>query len=307
MSDIANAEVEKTAIGASDADGTTRVKDSVQAEATQLAAGVDCPVCHTSNPPSETYCIDCGFLLSSQPAGVADMPEAAPAGRLVTLDGIREFALRQGENTIGRENADILVSHSTVSRSHARITVRGALASIEDLESTNGTYVDGRRLGEGESIDLTDGSEIVVGNVSLRFQASEPAAPDEEEKHLQESEAPDATDPEGQPEPEPESEEAPPVAGRLVSVDGELSFDLFEGANTVGRRQADNALFIPDPYASGRHAEISAQSGVFTVTDVGSTNGTLVNGVRLEPNVPREVRPGDEITIGQSLFRLEEA
>jgi len=64
---------------------------------------------------------------------------------------------------------------------------------------------------------------------------------------------------------------------------------------------------MPDPYCSGRHADLTFADGKFTLTDVGSTNGTLVNGVKLEIDAPREVQEGDEITLGRTVFRLEVA
>jgi pSer/pThr/pTyr-binding forkhead associated (FHA) protein len=64
---------------------------------------------------------------------------------------------------------------------------------------------------------------------------------------------------------------------------------------------------VPDPYCSGRHADLVAEDDKLVLTDVGSTNGTFVNGVRLEPNVPREVAAGDEITFGQTAFTVEVA
>ena len=139
---VTDTDSEKTAIGVQMPDDTTQMVAEPAAEATQLAANVDCPVCHTANPPSETYCIDCGFLLTEQPLEVAEMPEVAAVGKLVTSDGAREFALKTGENTVGRENADILLVHNTVSRAHAQITVEEGHVYVEDLGSTNGTTLD---------------------------------------------------------------------------------------------------------------------------------------------------------------------
>ncbi len=62
-------DMDKTAIGVMDAGEATQMMSAPAANATQMAMNVDCPVCHTPNPPSETYCIDCGFLLSSAPIG----------------------------------------------------------------------------------------------------------------------------------------------------------------------------------------------------------------------------------------------
>lgn len=320
MNHITHGEEEKTVIGTFDPGGAEEGPGVSAGEATQMSASIQCPVCGTPNPPSEIYCSDCGFLLSAEPAAV--ITSAADAGRLVTSDSLREFALGAGENLIGRENADVLLSHNTVSRAHARIIVTDDAAVIEDLGSKNGTFVDGRRLTEGAIAPLADACEITIGSVVLHYCS--PAAPDDA--------AVDGADPEqeplpteaqieyedGEPEdqaaaPEPETEAlqedeaAPPVVARLVSPDRTACFDLLDGLNTIGRRQDENTIAITDPYASGRHADVSVQDGAILIRDVGSTNGTFVNGTKLEPDSPLEVSPGDEITIGQSIFILEEA
>lgn len=302
---------EEVVAGQAEETCVVRPSGAASEEATQLPARIECPVCGTSNPESETYCTDCGFLLSSQPAGPA--PGTIEVPRLVTADGSREFLLRPGENTIGRENTDILLAHNTVSRRHARVDVRGDGIFIVDLGSTNGTFVDGRRLSEGETAVLTDGSEIVIGSVSLRCQAvaangeSVPGELDavaSEVLQQHQTETVDGAVPESAAEENPE----PPVAvARLVSSDSRLVLEILEGVNTLGRRAAENSIVVDDPYVSGRHADITASGGSISIVDVGSTNGTLVNGVKIEPGVPVEIRLGDEITVGQTVFRLEDA
>ncbi|MGM0574595.1 MAG: DUF898 family protein [Myxococcota bacterium] len=71
---------------------------------------------------------------------------------------------------------------------------------------------------------------------------------------------------------------------------------------TVGRREGD--IVIPDPGASGRHAEIRFDGSAVTVYDVGSTNGTLFQGgITREPfSLPQ----GEAFQIGRTRFRLAE-
>ncbi|MHB9035229.1 MAG: FHA domain-containing protein [Armatimonadota bacterium] len=276
---------------------------AVSPDATQFSANVNCPVCETPNPPSEAYCIDCGFLLTAAPVALEEMPKPEDAGKLVTSDGAREFVLKSGENSVGRENVDILLMHNTVSRRHAKIVVQDGHAALEDLGSTNGTSVDGQRIASGEAIDIADGAELTFGSVALKYIA--PLAPIDEacEEVLEEESAEQILE---QVEPEPiEGEPASP--GCLISKDESLRFPLATGLNTIGRKDGANTIVIPDSYVSGRHADLTVEDDVFTITDVGSTNGTCVNGVRLEPNAGKEVRAGDEITIGQKVFRIEVA
>jgi hypothetical protein len=91
-----------------------------------------------------------------------------------------EFALSSEESTIGRWDADNgifpdvdLDAHdpeAKVSRRHARIRRENGKYVIEDLGSTNGTFVNrGRRLIPGSAHLLNDGDEIIVGKTFLRF------------------------------------------------------------------------------------------------------------------------------------------
>jgi pSer/pThr/pTyr-binding forkhead associated (FHA) protein len=62
-------------------------------------------------------------------------------------------------------------------------------------------------------------------------------------------------------------------------------------------RSPDNDLILRDPATSGHHARIELRAQQFWIVDLGSTNGTLVNG---EPIQEKELNHGDRITIGQN-------
>jgi DNA-binding winged helix-turn-helix (wHTH) protein len=82
----------------------------------------------------------------------------------------RRIPLCSGENILGRDLEGIIdVDSPSVSRRHARIRVSEHDATIEDLESKNGTYVRGTRV-SAAPVPLSDGDEIRVGSVSLKFR-----------------------------------------------------------------------------------------------------------------------------------------
>ncbi len=94
---------------------------------------------------------------------------------------------------------------------------------------------------------------------------------------------------------------APAPRPRLVSAHGEL-FDLPEGVTEVGREVA--GLAIPDePTVSRRHAQIERSGPRVVVRDLGSTNGTTVNGVKITGEA--ELRPGDTVQFGAARYRFE--
>jgi pSer/pThr/pTyr-binding forkhead associated (FHA) protein len=72
--------------------------------------------------------------------------------------------------------------------------------------------------------------------------------------------------------------------------------------NAIGR-DAGNDVSLPDEAASARHATLQQVEGEWWIEDLGSTNGTLVNGVRIDKR--ERVRFGDEIGIGRVALRLE--
>jgi DNA-binding winged helix-turn-helix (wHTH) protein len=81
----------------------------------------------------------------------------------------REIALADGETTLGRgDDVGALIDAGSVSRHHARIRVREGRATVEDLGSKNGTFVQGERVGEPR--ELRDRDEIRLGYVPLTFR-----------------------------------------------------------------------------------------------------------------------------------------
>jgi pSer/pThr/pTyr-binding forkhead associated (FHA) protein len=86
-----------------------------------------------------------------------------------------------------------------------------------------------------------------------------------------------------------------PAAGR--------SFDL-DAITTLGR-DVNNAIVIEDPFASSDHAVLTYRGRGWFIEDLGSTNGTYVNGRLVSAVAPLGF--GDEIAIGQVRLRLERA
>jgi len=89
------------------------------------------------------------------------------------------------------------------------------------------------------------------------------------------------------------SRSSAPDIGRAYAVDG-------AGA-TIGR-QAGNTIIPNDLRLSRQHAQIEAQDGSFVVRDLGSTNGTLLNGQPLHESRP--LRTGDVLQMGSTVFRV---
>jgi pSer/pThr/pTyr-binding forkhead associated (FHA) protein len=89
---------------------------------------------------------------------------------------------------------------------------------------------------------------------------------------------------------------AGPTPGKVFPVSGE-SF-------TIGR-EPGNGIVINDAEISRKHARMAQQGNTYTIEDLGSTNGTFVNGVRL--TAPHALRPGEVIALGEQISVVFEA
>ena len=101
---------------------------------------------------------------------------------------------------------------------------------------------------------------------------------------------------------------APLKTGRLVVLQSPAleqgSEHVLDSAPVTVGRGAQNDMPLPDDdFASARHARFEPRRDGVWVEDVGSTNGTYVNGARL--GKPHRLRPGDVVRIGQTDLRYE--
>jgi len=91
------------------------------------------------------------------------------------------------------------------------------------------------------------------------------------------------------------------VASPALTTGDERPID--SRALTLGREAENDVPLVRDEFSSGRHARVEPRPDGVWIEDVGSTNGTFVNGVRLER--PRKLTPGDVIRIGETDLRFE--
>ncbi|WP_069172271.1 ABC transporter ATP-binding protein/permease [Streptomyces griseus] len=263
-------------------------------------------------------------------------------GRTWTLDPSRPY-------TLGRDpQGDLVIDDARVSWRHATISWNGRGWSIEDHGSTNGTYLQGRRvqqteIGAGTSVHLgnaTDGPRLNLTAAAGAGTAGVPGAQAVAARQPQQGSAPagwqqppqqQAPWQQGQqahqpPAPQQQAHQPPvphqqggpsraPGAGGPGSaagappVHGDRSPTTFHQLD-LGRimrigRALENELVVSDLQVSRLHAEFCATpDGRFEIRDLGSHNGTYVNGQPLSRSGSALIGPNDIVGVGHSTFRL---
>ncbi|WP_371621942.1 FHA domain-containing protein [Streptomyces sp. NBC_01116] len=190
---------------------------------------------------------------------------------------------------VGRDpECDVVIDDIRVSWHHAILHPEAGHWTIEDEDSTNGTYTGGRRI---RATDVGAGSEIRFGNPSDGPRAvllgREPPAP---------AAAPSLSS---------------SAADRPSAVSMPAATGTFRQPTTVRPlpaktvrigRDAGNDLVIDDLVVSRHHAELRALAdGSYEIVDLGSHNGTFLNG---RPVTRGPLGPGDIVGIGHSAFCL---
>jgi pSer/pThr/pTyr-binding forkhead associated (FHA) protein len=197
------------------------------------------------------------------------------------------FAIREGANSIGRDQSnDICLPEQSVSRSHARIVVQPDGVWVEDLGSRNGTFVNGQRI--TAPTRLQPGDTLQIGT-TVTLTASLQAAPAQAPR-------PDATLVPGATAPGP----AVAPLGLVVQhgpQPGQV-FPLASGPQTIGRAPG-NQITIPESTISKQHAQVTVQSTGVWIQDLGSANGTFVNGQRI--TAPTRLTPSDVVQVGTTV------
>jgi pSer/pThr/pTyr-binding forkhead associated (FHA) protein len=111
----------------------------------------------------------CGHMGETRPPGSSERPRPVPA---LLLSG-HEMTLREGETLIGRgANCHVSIVGGLVSRRHAQISNRGGRASVEDLGSRNGVFLNGQRV--VAPTVLRDGDTLLIGTTEVTFFLGQP-------------------------------------------------------------------------------------------------------------------------------------
>ncbi len=209
-----------------------------------------------------------------------------------------EFELTKPEIVIGRDekSVDLLLAFTAVSRRHARLTREGSGYTVEDLGSSNGTYVNGQKL--TQRYTLKSGDQIQLGNtVTLVYQA--PVANAEAEATAMRptpvmaggsmqtmiGEMPDVS----------QLNLAPPQLVVTIAGENAKTYTLTAETLSIGRSDG-NDIVIPSQIVSRQHAQLHKVNGGYKlVLSSEAKNPFLHEGRPLEPEYI--LRHGDILRI----------
>jgi hypothetical protein len=145
-----------------------------------------CTACQMENIEGALFCEECGAKLEAMNEGqdmAVEMDNDEKNLVLTSLDGSTLEIPAKDEVVIGREDpisdvfpdldlTDLGGMDKGVSRKHAVIHRSGRTYSVEDMGSTNGTYVNRKKIQPHAPAAIKPGDEIRFGKLSLRFQAA---------------------------------------------------------------------------------------------------------------------------------------
>ena len=199
----------------------------------------------------------------------------------------------EAELNIGRAATDAegrLGDDPLLSRRHAKVAraANGQL-TIEDLGSANGTFVNNEQIQAQRALAL--GDLVRVGSTVLQVTDAAGRVP---EKTRMEG-VPSGLDRAAEPAAELLVAEGA-AQGRRIVLDEEL---------LVGRAMTEDGRLGDDPELSRRHARLARRGGQLTIEDLGSANGTFVNGERVSE--PRPLGVGDSVRMGQTTLEVVES
>ena len=201
------------------------------------------------------------FVLRRRARGSArgdGAPSAGPDGHaMLIVPGIDPIVLRPGAITIGRsEENDVIIEDQQVSRHHARVECARGVCAVEDLQSSNGTFVNGERVRRAV---LAPGDRLRIGDVEMTYRAPQGRTPE-----------------------------------AWLEISGER-YPVPASGLTIGRSR-ENEIPLADPLASRRHARVEPRHDALVLVDLDSANGTFVNEQRVQQHVLRdgdEIRIGN--------------
>ncbi len=266
-----------------------------------------------------------GALIGLLTALIENLAKSAWIRQLFGRNEYKEWIIDAPQSFIGRnERAHVpLFGDNNVMPMHAYIARQGTTYTLVDGGSPIGTYLNGQRIGQAM---LQSGDMIQIGPFHLQFLMKDgrPQRVMGPEMIYGHQQIPAGAQPAGVPmaaapyvplqatpiqpsmptQAYPASQAMPAATTpTLTATSGPLAGQKFpiNGPTEIGREAAGIPVSF-DSMASRKHAVFTPGPQGLMVQDLGSTNGTMVNGQKIQMQA---LKPGDTVQIGMTVFRVE--
>ncbi len=198
----------------------------------------------------------------------------------------QEFPFLKDEILMGRGAVcDLTLEHQEISRKHARLSRVGEEILLTDLGSSNGTFLDGQPLMPNVPVPLQVGRSFEIGGFLVILHI-----PGEEGTRVVEARV-------------PQRKEIFHLRYRFSSGEWQ-TYVLPDGDTTFGRG-TDNDLALEDEEISRHHAVLTFSANKLLLEDLGSTNGTFIDGVQLNPRQKYPLKIGQFVVMGLHTLYVE--
>lgn len=203
---------------------------------------------------------------------------------------------------VGRTaDCNLRIEEPLASRQHFEIVRDRGRYLIQDRGSRNGTTLNGEKLTAKR--ELKDGDEIGVGGTRLKFVCDAvPDAGEEVDEDATRAAAPEDFAKKMPGQQIQQKKEKGALEYKLRVLEGPsagATFRDWEGKLTLGRALDNHVVLMDDDLISGHHAHIVQTGAEFFVEDLGSSNGTFLNGIKVQRE---RLAAGGKIKIGKAIL-----
>ncbi|MCG3136155.1 MAG: hypothetical protein HMLKMBBP_03995 [Planctomycetes bacterium] len=217
----------------------------------------------------------------------------------VTVDGrVAHEVLLDRELVLGRKApADLVVADGQISSRHLSLRPGDDGAVLRDLGSTNGTRIGaGDRIEADRDFEIRPGQQILAGPAILEIVSS--GGPESSDSGFAKTEKTVAITGNSMQSVLVNIARFQAAKPRLVVAleHGRKVVALEELESVVGRSSADAKVVVDHQSVSSRHAKIRFADGQFQISDLGSANGTFLDGIRISGESP--LPPQSAVTLG---------
>lgn len=207
--------------------------------------------------------------------------------KLIVKEGqeiLQIFNIENNQVTIGSDPSnDIVLDHLLVAPFHAKVLKTQDGFIFEDLDSDNGSYIHGNKIMKHI---LSNNDEVQVANFTIVFSAGLGVDDETETSIITAFEQEDIT-----------KLGKPYLLSRNPGTEGKRY--PIESTSVILGRSEGSDIIIVDTTVSRKHAQIEYKDGHYILTDLDSSNGTYVNGEKIEIKI---IDFGDVVQFGEMKF-----